>query len=180
MLTMMSTTMFIAARPVGIHGRCTAKNVRVSSRLTPPKGRLNANQNSAIDTRWVECGPNWPRWNSRRTIGVVSTIRNMAAGISSRLIWRMPIPTARRFVGDERPEHRVDQLVEVDDAEADGHRQHQHEYLAYTRVPPVDVQLEAEVDAAERAAGHQQLHGGRHQDRPGVDVELGFFGVEVR
>ena len=34
-LTMMSTTMFSAARRVGIHGRCTAKKVRVSSRLMP-------------------------------------------------------------------------------------------------------------------------------------------------
>ena len=31
-LTMMSTTMFVAASAVGIHGRCTAKNFRVSSR----------------------------------------------------------------------------------------------------------------------------------------------------
>ena len=50
----MSTTMFIAARPVGIQGRLSAKKVRVSSRLRPPKGRLTANQNSAIEVRWVE------------------------------------------------------------------------------------------------------------------------------
>ena len=66
---MMSTTMFIAARRVGIHGRCTAKNVRVSSRFRPPNGRLNANQNSAIETRCVDCAVKWPRWKSSRTIG---------------------------------------------------------------------------------------------------------------
>ena len=49
--TMMSTIMFTPASRVGIHGRCTAKKVRVRSRLRPPKGRLNANQNSAIETR---------------------------------------------------------------------------------------------------------------------------------
>jgi hypothetical protein len=46
--------MFSAARLVGIHGRWTAKKVRVSSRLSPPKGRLKANQNRAIETRWVD------------------------------------------------------------------------------------------------------------------------------
>ena len=51
---MMSTTMFIAARRVGIHGRCTAKKVRVSSRFRPPNGRLKANQNSAIETKCVD------------------------------------------------------------------------------------------------------------------------------
>ena len=96
-LTMMSTTMFIAARRVGIHGRCTAKNVRVSSRLSPPKGRLKANQNSAIETSSVECALKWPRSKRSRTIGVASTIMNAAAGISSRLIWRMPMPIARRM-----------------------------------------------------------------------------------
>ena len=102
MLTTMSTTMFIAARRVGIHGRCTAKNVRVSSRFSPPNGRLKANQNSATETMCVECGLNSPRWNSSRTIGLGSTIMNAAAGISSRLIWRMPMPTARRIAATSR------------------------------------------------------------------------------
>ena len=103
MLTMMSTTMFIAARLVGIHGRCTAKNVLVSSRFKPPKGRLKANQNSAIATRWVDWALNSPRSNSSRTIGVGSTSMNAAAGISSRLIWRMPLPTARRMAAVRGP-----------------------------------------------------------------------------
>jgi hypothetical protein len=51
---------------------------------------------------------------------------------------------------DEPAEGRVDQLVEVDDAEPDRHRQHQHEDLADSRVMPVDVEGEAEVDLRER------------------------------
>ena len=94
--------MFSAASRVGIHGRCTAKNVRVSSRLSPPNGRLNANQNSATDTRWVEWAPNCPRWNTSRVIGVASTISTAAEGISSRLICRIPLPTARRMPAASR------------------------------------------------------------------------------
>ena len=52
--TIRSTTMLIAASLVGIHGRLSAKNVRLSSRLTPANGRLNANQNSAVEARCVE------------------------------------------------------------------------------------------------------------------------------
>ena len=89
---------------IGFNGRLTAKKARVSSRFKPAKGRLKANQNSAIDTRCVEWGPNWPRWNTSRTIGVGSTIMNTAAGISSRLIWRMPMPTARRIAPTSRRE----------------------------------------------------------------------------
>ena len=129
-----------------------------------------------------------------RTIGSASTIMKTAAGISMRLIWRMPMPTARRipaasragghaaerreqhgghrdaeqslgqhvdaegvvdrarrFLVDERAEGRVDELVEVDDPQADRHRQHQHEHLADARVVPVERELQAEVDARERA-----------------------------
>ena len=170
--TTMSTTMFIAARPVGIQGRWSAKKVRVSSRLSPPKGRLTANQNSAIEIRCVECGVEVPVLVDQPHDRCASTIRNAAAGISSRLIWRMPIASARRIASrrgappaaerreqhgrdgdaehalrqhvdaervvdrarrsgvDERPEDRVDQLVEVDDPQADRDRQHQHEDLA--------------------------------------------------
>jgi hypothetical protein len=62
MLTITSTIMLSAARRVGIQGRLTAKKLRVSSRLMPAKGRLKANQKSAMDTRWVEWVVNWPRW----------------------------------------------------------------------------------------------------------------------
>ena len=62
MLTIASTTMFIAASLVGIHGRLSAKNVRVSSRLSPANGRLNENQNSAVETRRGRVGPNAPCW----------------------------------------------------------------------------------------------------------------------
>ncbi len=95
--------MLTAARRVGIHGRWTAKKVLVSSRLMPPKGRLKANQNSATETMWVECEVKFPRWNRSRTIGVASTIMNAAAGINRRLIWRMPIPSARRIAATWRP-----------------------------------------------------------------------------
>ena len=147
---------------------------------------------------------------------------NAAAGISSRLIWRMPVPTARRmpaasrraamrlrvgnrtvatatlnipcgqhvdaervvdrarrFVGDEAAEGRVDQLVEVDDPEADRHGQHQHEHLPDARVVPVDAELQAEVDPPERAERHRQLHAGRGQDADRVGVDL-VVAVEVR
>ena len=46
---------------VGIQGRCSEKNVRVSSRLAPAKGRLKENQNSASATASVEAPPNSPR-----------------------------------------------------------------------------------------------------------------------
>ena len=59
---MMSTTMFIAARRGRDPWTLEAKKVRVSSRLMPPKGRLKANQNSAIETRWVDSAVNCPRW----------------------------------------------------------------------------------------------------------------------
>ena len=41
-----------------IHGRCSEKNVRVSRRFTPLNGRLNENQNSALETSSVLSGPN--------------------------------------------------------------------------------------------------------------------------
>ncbi len=63
--TMTSTTMLSAARRVGIQGRWTAKKVRVSSRFSPPKGRLNANQNSAIETRWVDFGAEGPAFEDQ-------------------------------------------------------------------------------------------------------------------
>jgi hypothetical protein len=46
---------------VGSHGRCSEKNVRVSSRFAPANGRLKENQNSASATSRVESGPNSPR-----------------------------------------------------------------------------------------------------------------------
>ena len=51
-----------AATAVVIHGRCSEKNVRVSSRFTPLVGRLNANQNRAVETCSVELGPKAPCW----------------------------------------------------------------------------------------------------------------------
>ena len=54
--------MFIAASLVGIHGRWTAKNVRVSNRFTPANGSENENQNSAVAVRCVDSGPKLPCW----------------------------------------------------------------------------------------------------------------------
>ena len=102
MLTTMSTIMLSAARRVGIQGLCTAKKVRVSSRLRPANGRLKANQKSATETRCVECGVKLPRWKTSRVIGVASTIISAAEGIRSRLIWRMPLPRVRRISAGAR------------------------------------------------------------------------------
>ena len=54
---------------------------------------------------------------------------------------------ARRLLGDQRAKRRVDHQVEVDDAQADRHRQHEHEHLAHARVSrrPVHVQPEAQA-----------------------------------
>ena len=54
--------MFIAASLVGIQGRWRAKKARLRSRLMPAKGRLKANQKSAIDTRRVELRPKVLCW----------------------------------------------------------------------------------------------------------------------
>jgi len=54
--------MLPAASAVGVHGFCSEKNVRVSSRLIPAKGSENENQNSAVETRSVEWALNAPRW----------------------------------------------------------------------------------------------------------------------
>jgi hypothetical protein len=43
------------------HGRWRLKNVRVSRRFTPLKGRLKENQNNAVETRSVDSASNSPR-----------------------------------------------------------------------------------------------------------------------
>ena len=89
--------MFIAASLVGIHGRLSAKNARVSSRLIPANGRLNANQNSAMEVRLR-------RVRAERAVLVDQPhdrgrehSSSAAAGISSRLIWRIPFPIVLRI-----------------------------------------------------------------------------------
>jgi hypothetical protein len=57
----MLTTRFATDSRVTIHGRWRLKNVRVSSRLMPLNGRLNENQNSAVETWCVDEAPNAPR-----------------------------------------------------------------------------------------------------------------------
>ena len=45
---------------------------------------------------------NAPRWNTSRVIGVASAISSAAQGISSRLIWRIPLPSVRRISAGAR------------------------------------------------------------------------------
>ncbi len=84
------------------------------------------------------------------------------------------IDRARRLVGHERAERRVDQQVEVDHAEPDRHRQHQAEDAQDARVAPVDRPLEVEADAPEHRQRHQQLHerAGQHAERVRVELVL--------
>ncbi len=84
----------------------------------------------------------------------------------------------RGLFGDEAAEGRVDQLIEVDDPEADRDRQHQHEHLLDARVVPVEAELQAEVDPPERAQCQRHLHDGRRQDPDRVGVDL-LFAVKV-
>ena len=88
----MLMTSVTPASAVGVHGRWRLKNVLVSSRLKPLKGRLKRNQNSASATWSVDSASNSPRSYTRRVIGSGSTIVTAAAGISSSAIWRMPLP----------------------------------------------------------------------------------------
>ncbi len=93
------------------------------------------------------------------------------------------VDRARGFLVDERAEDGVDELVEVDDPEADGDGEHQREHLADARVVPVDRELQTEVDAAQRREDHQRLHERRREDRDRVRIDLVavfMAAVEVR
>jgi len=161
MLTTASTTMFIAARRVGIHGRLRAKKARLSSRLTPANGRLKANQNSAVETRCVEraalvdepgyrCGEceQEPGRGNQEQIdladpvayglahpGGVTTSRHTAQrrkqdrghrdaedALRKHVDPERLVDRPRRLRGDERPEGRVDEQVEIDDPDAERDR----------------------------------------------------------
>ena len=70
----------------------------------------------------------------------------------------------------------VDQRVDVDQAEAEGDRQHQLERLLDGRVAPVEDHpqpLLAAIDPAEPRHRQEDLDEGGDQDRERVDVELG-------
>src|SRR4029077_20096501 len=75
---------------------------------------------------------------------------------------------------NEAAEEAVDQLVEVDQAEADRHRQHQQEDATDTRIAPFEAPAEAEGRMAEVPGRDRQLHRGADQDadRIGVDPVL--------
>ena len=63
----------------------------------PLNGRLNANQNSASAVSAVDSASHSPRSKTSRTIGSASTAIAAPAGISSRPIWRMPVPIVARM-----------------------------------------------------------------------------------
>ncbi len=93
---------------------------------------------------------------------------------------RKALSIARRGVfGDKRAEGRVDELVEVDDAQSDGDGQHQDEDLLDAGVAPIDAELQAKVDPTQRSEDHQELHPRGHEnaDRIGIDLVVA---VEVR
>ena len=85
----------------------------------------------------------------------------------------------RRLVADQAAEEAVDQHVEVDQAEADRHRQHQQEDAAHVGVAPLEAPLELERRVAQVEGGDQELDQGADEDadRVGVDPVLA---VEVR
>ena len=82
------------------------------------------------------------------------------------------VDRARRALGDERAEHRVDQQVEVDEPEADRHRQHQLEHLLDPRVAPVERDAQGEADPPQDRQRHRELddRAGEDADRVGVDL----------
>jgi hypothetical protein len=84
------------------------------------------------------------------------------------------IDRARRLVPVDQPrrEDRVDEGVEVDQAEADRDRDHQHERLPHCGVAPVDHHLQPAVAIPQPRHGQQELDQRRDDDRDGVDIEL--------
>ena len=70
--------------------------MREKSRLTPWKGSEIDHQSIAVEVRSVASGPNAPRSYTSRVIGSASTAISTALGISSRQIWRTPVPIVRR------------------------------------------------------------------------------------
>jgi hypothetical protein len=78
----------------------------------------------------------------------------------------------RGLVADEAAEEAVDQQVEVDQAEADRHRQHQQQDAAHAGVAPVEAELEAEGRVAQVPGRDQELDQGPGEDPDRVGVDL--------
>ena len=84
----------------------------------------------------------------------------------------------RRLVADEAAEEAVDQQVEVDQAEADRHRQHQQQDAAHVGVAPLEAPFEFERRIAQVEGRDHQLDQGADEDpdRVGVDAVLAVEG----
>ena len=87
-----------------------------------------------------------------------------------------------RVRGDERVDplrrhDRADDSIDVDQAEAEGHRHHQQEHLLDGRIANVEREAETSVEPAQPRQRQQELDHGPDQDRAGVDVELPRLGV---
>ena len=76
------------------------------------------------------------------------------------------------MTGDKRAEAGVDEDVEVDDPDADRHRQEKDQDLTDALVAPVEAQREPELDPSQSRTDHQQLHDRRHEPRDRVCVDL--------
>jgi hypothetical protein len=72
----------------------------------------------------------------------------------------------------EAAEEAVDQQVEVDQPEADRHRQHQHQDAPHPRVAPIEAPGEVERRMAQVPGGDQQLDQGADEDRDRIGVDL--------
>ena len=83
-------------------------------------------------------------------------------------------------VDQARREERVDDAVDVDQAEAERHREHQLEHPPHGRVAPVEHEAQAAVAAAQPGQRQQHLDHGPDEDRAGVDVELRVVAVRLR
>ena len=75
-------------------------------------------------------------------------------------------------VGDERPDEAVDGEVDVDQPEADRHRQHQQQDPLDRRAAPVELELEPERRVAQVPGEDRELdhRAGDDADRVGVDL----------
>ena len=81
------------------------------------------------------------------------------------------VDRARGVRGDQRAEARVEEDVEVDDPDAQRHREEQDPHLADPRIAPVERERWPELDLAQRKRDHQELHHRRQQPGDGVGVD---------
>ena len=84
------------------------------------------------------------------------------------------VDRGRRLVADQGAEEAVDDQVEIDQAEADRHRQHQQQHPPHVAVAPIEAPLELERRVAQVPGGDRKLDQGADEDadRVGVDPVL--------